>query len=52
MLVRWGWKHMPEFLLNREGHPAKSIRKTLLICLAIFVPLVAVIIYAIVFADK
>ena len=40
--------YFSKFVANREAFPAKSIRKPLLICLAIFVPLIALLIYALV----
>lgn len=36
------------FLSNRDSHPAKSIRNPLLICLVIFIPLIAAFIYLLV----
>ena len=39
--------YFAKFVPNRGGFPAKSIKKPLVICLAIFIPLTALAIYAI-----
>ena len=39
--------YFAKFVPSREGFPAKSIKKPLIICLAIFIPLTALVIYAV-----
>ena len=44
----WGLEaYFSKFLANRDSFPVKSIRKPLLICLVIFTPIVALVLYAV-----
>ena len=42
--------YFKKFVENRNGHPAKNIRKPLLICLAITLPLMALVVYSLIVA--